>query len=69
MASITKTKILPTSSNFNSPANRKGVLPLLDTQSQLGLAVARPNLLKGGLTHISEPVRRILARVSTKMRL
>jgi hypothetical protein len=67
MAVSTPTKISTANSNFNSPrfnAENNSA----ESQAELGLAVARPNLIRGGLVHISQPVRKILARLSTRMR-
>lgn len=61
----TRNKIISNSANCNRPTESDADKR---SQSDLGLAVAQPKLLKSGLVHISDPVRRILARLASRVR-
>ena len=68
MALPTSNKILPKTANCNSTEDDSKERALTATQQDLGLAVAKPHLIKGGLKHVSIEVRRILARATSKVR-
>lgn len=68
MAQRSSKKIFATSANCNSPSDKAAENREKRSQAQLGIALARPNLIPGQLTHISVPLRKILARVASKVR-
>lgn len=65
MALPTRNKIVRSPANCNCLADSES---LTRAKYDLAVAVARPSLIKGGLVHISDPVRRILARLASRMR-
>lgn len=59
--------IFPGTANCNSPSDNTAANREKRAQAQLGIALARPNLIPGRLTHVSVPLRKILARVTSKV--
>lgn len=60
-------KIIPPPANCNGLGNNSGDQPSTAAQRRLGLALARTNLVRGKLEHVSVPVRRILARIASRV--
>lgn len=60
-------KILRRRANYNSPHNNQPSNSGNEAQARLGLALARANLIPGDLTHVSVPLRRVLARLASQV--
>lgn len=63
-----RSKILPLPDNCNCPPDNTATERERRSQAALGIALSRANHLPGRLTHIGIPVRRILARLSSRLR-